>query len=86
MDDYRATRPLLIGDAVRTHAAIMDPTTKPGRVYATSYGGDLDVMAGAVAAHFGDSRGDPQAWRRWLDPVAQALVAMDGETRATVAV
>jgi hypothetical protein len=84
MDEYRAMRLLLVGDAVRAHAAIMNPNTKPGRVYATRYRADLAVMAGAVAAHFGDSWGDPRAWQRWLDPVAQALAAMDGASRETV--
>jgi hypothetical protein len=85
MSDYQATRPTLVGDAIRAHVAIMNPNTNPGRVYATSYGTDLDTMSGAVAAHFGDSQGDPRAWKRWLDPVAQALAAMDGETRETAA-
>jgi hypothetical protein len=81
MAEYQAARPPLVGDAIRAHAAIMNPNTNPGRVYATSYGSDLDTMACAVAAHFGESRGDPRAWKRWLDPVAQALAAMDGDPR-----
>jgi hypothetical protein len=81
MDEYQATRPPLVGDAIRAHAVIMNPNTNPGRVYLTSYGSDHDTMACAVAAHFGDSRGDPHAWRRWVDPVAQALAPMDGEKR-----
>jgi hypothetical protein len=84
MDEYQATRPPLVGDAIRAHVAIMDPSTKPGRVYATSYGADLGTMASAVAAHFGDSWGNPRGWEQWLDPVAQALAVMGGEVREVV--
>ena len=79
----RTPHPPLAGDAIRAHAAFMNPNSPPGRVYATSYGTDLDAMACAVAAYFGDARGDPQAWKRWVDPVAQALAVMDGKPRET---
>jgi hypothetical protein len=80
MDEYRATRPALSGDALRAFNVLADPNTRASKAYAA--GGDLDILAGALAAHVGDARGDPAAWRRWLDPVARALTILDGECAA----
>ncbi len=80
MDVYRGTRPTLSGDALRAYNVLADPNTRASRAYAA--GGDGDILAGALAAHVGDARGDPAAWKRWQDPVARALVVLDGERAA----
>ncbi len=76
MGEYRATRPTLAGDALRAYRVLADPNTRASRAYAA--GGDGDILAGALAAHVGDARGDPAAWKRWRDPVARALAVLDG--------
>ncbi len=77
MDEYRTSRPALAGDALRAYRVLNDSNTRPGIVY--TVGADAECLAGALAAHFGEAGpADPAAWKRWLDPVAQALVALDG--------
>jgi hypothetical protein len=80
MDEYRAARPALAGDALRAYRVLADPNTRAARTYTA--GGDPDTLAGALAAHVGDARGDPGAWKRWRDPVARALAVLDGECAA----
>ncbi len=76
MDEYRGTRPALSGAALRAYRVLADPNTRASKAYGA--GGDLDILAGALAAHVGDARGDPVAWKRWLDPAARALAVLDG--------
>jgi hypothetical protein len=76
MDEYRGTRPALSGDALRAYNVLADPNTRASKAYTA--GGDAEILAGALAAHVGDSRGDPVAWKRWRDPVARALPVLDG--------
>jgi len=80
MGEYRATRPTLAGDALRAYDVLTDPNTRAARAYGA--GGDVDILAGALAAHAGDARGDPAAWKRWRDPVARALTVLDGARAA----
>jgi hypothetical protein len=80
MDEYRATRPALSGAALRAYSVLADPNTRAAQAYAA--GGDGDILAGALAAHVGDARGDPAAWKRWQDPVARALAVLDGARAA----
>jgi hypothetical protein len=76
MDEYRGTRPALSGAALRAYDVLTDPNTRASKAYGA--GGDGDILAGALAAHVGDARGDPVAWKRWRDPVARALAVLDG--------
>ena len=84
-EDMREERAAALhGRAKRAYNILMDERTAPGKMWRGTYWNRPEQLAGAVSAYAGD-RGNPEAWKRWLPAVEEALALLNGEVQGAAA-